>query len=271
MPFIKHSIFFLAAFVLILEGCSYKSRNILYKTPHKLDNKAPAFQYDPSTQKYSEPDSTSYKHRIKIGDRIQVHFLQNYDLGQNSTQSATSNQQNSGADVKGYLVNYDSTVTLPLVGRTNLCGLTRLEAAKKLEIAYSKHLTDPIIDIEILNLSVSVLGDVVNPGKYYVDKENTKLVEVIAMAGGFKDGSKKNTIQIIRDGQVIQVDMQKIETSNANITILHDNDIIYIPPFGIKADLEPITVASAAITPLLTVLQITLMSIQIYIMFQTFN
>ncbi len=122
--------------------------------------------------------------------------------------------------------------------------------------------------MNIASLSVTVLGDVAVPGKIHLDKEDTRLVEVIAMAGGLKDGSKKNRVQIIRDGKVMQVNMQALSTAFSPLTIIQDNDIVYVQPYGVKADLEPVAVASSAISPILMVLQITLLSVQLYLMFK---
>ncbi len=258
--------------ILTVTSCSYQKRNILFKTPKKIHTHELIYIQNTTKSDSIVVDTTpQYKHRIKPGDRLNIRFLQNYDIGQASGQSATSTANDELSGAKGYLVNYDSTVTLPIVGRVNLVGKTRLEAAKILERLYGKTTTDPIIDVNIASLSVNVLGDVGNPGKIYLDKEDTRLVEVIAIAGGFKDGSKKNKVQIIRDGEIIQVDMQKIGSAFDQRTIIHDNDIVYVLPYGIKADMEPITVTSSAISPILTVLQITVISVQLFFILKATN
>src|SRR5205807_2184139 len=104
---------------------------ILFKTPKEIKSDKPVLVINPEKQ----DSGTTYRHRIKIGDRLLVKFLNNYDIGQGAVQAATSagNSQMVTGEDRGYLVNYDSTCTLPLIGRLNLVGLTRLEAAKKLE------------------------------------------------------------------------------------------------------------------------------------------
>lgn len=95
------------------------------------------------------------------------------------------------------MVNYDGTVTLPIIGRTMLVGLTRLEAAQDLQKIYSKYIIPLDKEALIVNLSVSVLGGLMW-GTYKLDKENTNLVEVLGIAGGATEFGKVYKVKIIR-------------------------------------------------------------------------
>lgn len=248
-------------FLVMASSCSYKKKNILFKTRKPVKTEQPVFVINPDST-----GSKVYRHKIKPGDRLMVRFLNNYDLGQNATQSATSaaNSQMVSGTERGYLVNYDSTVTLPLIGRVILVGLDRLEAAKFLEQEYNKFVNNTIIDVNIASLSVTVLGEVFVPGKIEVDRENTTLVDVIALAGGLKDAAKKNNIKIIRGTEVIIVNLKDIEALKSPDIVIHDNDIIYVEPYGLKAATEPISSAGAVTSIMLTVMQFVILGIQIY-------
>lgn len=246
--------------IMLMQSCSYKNKNILFKTPSKLKSSQPVKVFTGSNFK----SDSLYKHRIKIGDRVVIRFLQNYDLGQGSGQSAASSVLDQG---EGYLVNYDSTSTLPLLGKLNLVGMTRPEAAKFLEQKYSQAgINNPIIDVNIPTLSVAVYGEVNGPGLIKLDKENTTLVEVIAKCGGFKDAGKKNYVQIIRKEQIILVDFKSIYSVHDPRTIIQDGDIIYVQPFGIKARFEPVIVTTAAINSIFQILTISLVGFQFYLL-----
>lgn len=246
----------------ILSSCSYKRKNTLFKTAKKIKASAPVAAFDDKGESIAEKNE-NYKHRIKVGDRVLIHFLNNYDIGQASEQSATSTANLDGAGEKGYLVNYDSTVTLPLVGRLNIIGLTRLEAAKKLEEEYGKFIINPIVEVNIVSLSVTILGEVVTPGKILLDKENTSVVDVIALSGGFKDTGKKNRVRIIRNNEVILVDLRQIESLKNKSIIIQDGDIIYIEPYGVKAQTESFTTLQSVTFIILSISQLTILSLQI--------
>lgn len=208
------------AIVLIITFSCNTSKNIMFKTTEVTT--------------VAKTDSLVYKHRIKPDDRIIINFLNNYDLEKNNLMSTTA----ADLEQKSFLVNYDGTVTLPIIGRTMLVGLTRLEAAQRLETLYSKYIINPIIDVSIVNLSVSVLGEVKMPGTYKLDKENTNLVEVLAMAGGATEFGKVYKVKIIRGNlkspQIIEVDLGEASSLKRTDIIIQDKDIIYVEPMKNK-------------------------------------
>jgi polysaccharide export outer membrane protein len=247
--------------ILVLASCSYKRKNVLFKTPKKIKTKEAVYIYSPDSNNLKNYDN--YRHRIKPGDRIQINFLNNYDIGSAAGQSATSTANMQGSGERGYLVNYDSTITLPLIGRTNIVGLTRLEAAKRLEQEYGKFVINPIIEVNIVSLAVTVLGEVTTPGKILLDKENTTLVDVIALSGGIKETGKKNRIKIIRGSEVIMVDLRDINALNNNAIKIQDGDIVYLEPLGVKAQTEALNSLQSTTFFILTISQLTILTIQI--------
>lgn len=260
IPETKRKTLYLLLIVLFTASCSYKKKNVLFKTPQKIRTDQPVYILGKDSTSGSNKE---YRHRIKPGDRLVIRFLNNYDIGQASIQSATSTANADDEGNKGYLVNYDSTVTLPLIGRVNLVSLSRLEAAKKLESEYGKFVINPIIEVNIANLSVTVLGEVISPGKILIDKENTTVVDAIALSGGLKDTGKKNRIRIIRGQEVILVDLKKIESLYNKAIIIQDGDIVYVEPYGIKAQTEPISSLQTVSFLLLGMSQLALITIQI--------
>jgi polysaccharide biosynthesis/export protein len=257
-----HNFLYLLLVTLLVAGCSYKRKNILFKTDKKIRTENPVYILSSDSSALNKLNA-EYRHRIKPGDRLEIRFLNNYDIGQAALQSATAAANTDGGNDKGYLVNYDSTVTLPLIGRINLVGSSRLEAAKKLEQEYGKYVINPIIEVNIINLSVTILGEVLSPGKILLDKENTTLVDVIALSGGLKDTGKKNRIRIIRGKDVIQVNLRQIDALYNKAIIVQDGDIIYVEPYGIKAQTESVSSLQTITFLMLTFSQLTVLTFQI--------
>ncbi|MES2691156.1 MAG: polysaccharide biosynthesis/export family protein [Bacteroidota bacterium] len=232
------------------------------KTPKKIRTNEAVYILSPDSNA-GKDHKAEYRHRIKPGDRLMIKFLNNYDIGQAASQSATSTANLDGEPEKGYLVNYDSTVTLPLIGRVKLIGYSRLEAAQKLEQEYGKFVINPIIEVDIASLSVTILGEVAAPGKILIDKENTTVIDVIALSGGIKDSGKKNRIRIIRGKEVVQLDLRKIEVLESKAIIIQDGDIIYVEPYGLKASTEALSSLQTSTFVILTISQLTLLTIQL--------
>lgn len=212
-------------------GCSYKNKNVLFKTKTKVKTDGAAVY----RINYSGPGSDSlYLHRIQPDDRVAVRFLNNFDI---TTGVSLAGGGNSDTEL-GFLVGTDGFARLPLIGPTYLQDCTRASAAQYLEKAYEPHIRNPNIEVSILNLSVSVLGEVEKPGLYVLEKERTNLIEVLAMAQGVGKFGKTKVVKVIRgdltNPEILVFDLRQIESIATEDLIIHDNDIVYIEPQGIK-------------------------------------
>jgi protein involved in polysaccharide export with SLBB domain len=103
-----------------------------------------------------------------------------------------------------------------------------------------------------------------NPGKILLDKENTTLVDAIALSGGFKDTGKKGSIKIIRGKEVILVDLKRLKALDNKAIIIQDGDIVYVEPYGFKAQTESLTAVQGITFVVLTISQLTILTLQIY-------
>lgn len=196
-------------------SCSYKQQHALFKTNVPVPNPvAPISNY--STYKIS-PD-----------DLLQIRNLQNIKFIADEQQVSASTGQ-----TPNYQVQEDGTVALPVIGRVMVAGLTKSEATRKVEDLYKKNLLkDPIIDLKIINLKVTVLGEVRTQGNYFLLKDKTNLVDMIGEAGGLTDKANEKNIQIIRGDkahpQIIIADLNNIRTLANPELNLQNNDIIYV-------------------------------------------
>ena len=74
----------------------------------------------------------------------------------------------------------DGNVQLPLLGSTNLSGLTLDKAEKKLVVLYQNELIRPEIYLNLLSakpLKVSVIGEILRPGSYTLSETESSKVE----------------------------------------------------------------------------------------------
>ncbi|RYE28601.1 MAG: hypothetical protein EOP42_16460, partial [Sphingobacteriaceae bacterium] len=151
--------------LLFLSACSYKQQHALFKT--NVAAAVPA--YDQTI-----PSGTS-AYKIGPDDLLQIRNLQNINYIVNEQPVATA----AAAQAPAYQVEEDGTVALPVIGRIKVSGLTRYEATRKVEALYKeKLLKDPIIDLKIINLKVTVLGEIRTQGNYLLLKDKTSLVDI---------------------------------------------------------------------------------------------
>jgi len=131
-------------------------------------------------------------------------------------------------------------VAFPLVGNVQIGGLSVNEAAKKITSLLEKdYLVNPQVSIFIEEYhpkKVFVMGFVNKPGEYELFKNrNTTVIEVITMAGGFKEGAAQNGTKIIRKENGAQT---TIPVKITDITqkgrqeedvVLKPGDVIFVP------------------------------------------
>jgi len=172
-------------------------------------------------------------YRIQPQDILQIRNLQDikYIVSAVSTNSATSGG-NAGQG-ESFQVEENGTVALPVIGRVKVAGLTRIEANKLIEDLYRKNLLkDPIIEVKITNLKITMLGEIKGPGNYPLIKDRTTLVEMIGSAGGLTDRADQANIKIIRgteaNPKVTVIDLSDIRSVNDPRAVLQSGDIVYV-------------------------------------------
>ena len=141
----------------------------------------------------------------------------------------------------------DGTINIPDVGMISLNGMTIKEAdaymKRKLGQIYSVDGEDAKSEIKlslgnIRTIQVNMMGEVANPGTYYLSSLSN-IYHALHRAGGVSSLGSLRAIQLIRKGKVIAViDIYDfIRDGKTNETILEEGDIINVPTYDIIVDI----------------------------------
>jgi polysaccharide export outer membrane protein len=219
-------LFFLCILAYFFSSCSNKQYQNLFQQK--------GAGTDTATINFASSIQNHY--RIKPQDILEIRNLQNdkdiVDLNPSVTGSPVT--QVSATQVhSGHLVEDDGTIALTGLGRIQVAGLTRVEAEKMIEGLYHKALLkDPIIEVKVANLTVTLFGEVKATGNLPLIKDRTTLVQMLGAAGGLTENANEKDIKIIRgdhnNPQVIRVDLSNIKSINDPRTILQSGDIVYV-------------------------------------------
>jgi len=158
---------------------------------------------------------------LGIGDSVRVTVFQNPDL---TTETRISAQ---------------GTILMPLVGQVELRGLAPNDAAGRIadRLKEGRFLVNPQVTLTVLQVrsrQVSILGHVARPGRYVLDDNSMRLVDVLALAGGITPaGDDIVTVMTTQDGKPkkMSVDITGIyrnADTSANVELAHD-DTIFVP------------------------------------------
>ncbi len=167
--------------------------------------------------------------------------------------------QRENRRVPKYLVQHDGLVKLPIIGTLKLEGLTLGQAENLLEKEYSKFYKDAFVVAKYTNKRIIVLGGLggmVLP----LENENTNLLEVLALAGGFNKDAKANNIRLLRgdldDPEIYLIDLSTVEGMKQSMVPVQPGDVIYVEPVRrvVSESLKDITPVLSILTSTLTLI-----------------
>ncbi len=129
----------------------------------------------------------------------------------------------------------DSTVTVPLLGRRNVVGMSGPTIAGAIRNGLANGFyqnPQVLVNVKQYGGQVFVFGEVRNPGIYSLDEVRSVLAACLK-AGGFTDfaSAKKTKVNRSWNGkvQVLQVDLGKVSQGKAPDLALRNGDRVEVP------------------------------------------
>ena len=102
------------------------------------------------------------------------------------------------ASLFGYQVDINGNIEIPFVGDLDVGGKTLSEIKVKLDSTFKHYLKDASITVKLINNYVSIIGEVNQPGRYPISKDQINIFEALAMAGDLTEFSNRKKIQLVR-------------------------------------------------------------------------
>lgn len=133
-----------------------------------------------------------------------------------------------------YIVNSNGHIDFPVLGSVKIGGLTRDQATDTLKSKISNYVKNPLINIRITNFTITVLGEVNNPGTFIIQDEKVSLAEALGLAGDLTIYGKRNNILLVREVNGVKkfsiLDLTSVRSLTASTFGLKQNDVIYVEP-----------------------------------------
>lgn len=144
----------------------------------------------------------------------------------------------SSENLYTYLVDKEGNINFPILGKVHAAGLTRQELATNMEEMISKYVENPLVNVQLLNFKITMMGDISRPGSYTIKNDRVSILDAIGMAGDLQLTANRTNLLVIRDNNGVK------ETYRMDITdpgifaspcfYLKQNDIVYVEPIKIK-------------------------------------
>lgn len=133
-----------------------------------------------------------------------------------------------------YLVDSDGNIEFPQLGTIHVAGKTRQELIGFLKEKISQYVQNPIINVQLTNFQVTILGEVNQPGTYSVPDERISLPKALGLAGDLNIYGKRDNIMILREtGDSVTygyVDLRDSDLIDSEWYYLQQNDMVYVEP-----------------------------------------
>ena len=135
---------------------------------------------------------------------------------------------------RGYMVNDEGMIDLPLIGTLKVSGLTTSQLRQNLKQALLTYYKDPVVNVRIINMRVAVYGDVLRPDVYTLQNERTTITQVITLAGDLNITAIRNNILLVREEngvrKYVTLNLTSKNIFNSPYYYVKNNDEIYVQP-----------------------------------------
>jgi len=159
-----------------------------------------------------------------------------------SQQIGQENSSNSSRGISGYTVDSKGNIDFPVLGALHVQGMTREEVAAYIKKELQSHdlVKDPVVTVEFMNFSINVMGEVNNPGRYNIDKDNITILDALSQAGDLTIYGNREKVLVLRNENGTQrvYGLNLCSASqlySSPVYYLQQNDVVYVEPNDTKA------------------------------------
>lgn len=181
---------------------------------------------------------------VSTGDS-RLNSLFNLPVARTNISQENSNgkiSSNGSESTSPYTLDSQGDINFPVLGKLHVAGMTREELGEYIrrELISRDLAKNPIVTVDYLNLSVTVLGEVGHPGRFAIDREDYTILDALSAAGDLTIFGQRDNIRVLREENGVQRVYDVNLNSGLNLTqspvyYLQQNDVIYVEPNDTKA------------------------------------
>ncbi|MDP5042303.1 MAG: polysaccharide biosynthesis/export family protein [Crocinitomicaceae bacterium] len=251
------SLLILLSLLSTLQSCKLREKMVYLQEKPTAD----------STQKANANFATAYAPVLRTDDLLQIQVGGQDQEALASFQFYVNQSDNqAGAPMMAqvlanmtYLIDPNGNINFPVLGFVEVAGLTRLEATIKLQNLLSEYVDSPVVNIQIRNFKVTVLGQVQRPGTYTMPSDRVTVLEAIGMAGDLQLTGVRNNVLVVREAkgqrQELRLDLTDKSIYSSPAYYLLQNDVVYVEPNkGARFQGQNVQIFTQVVTPVLSLM-----------------
>ena len=137
---------------------------------------------------------------------------------------------------EGYIIDSNGYIVFPQMGKIKVSNLTLNQFVIKYMITSLKiNLTNPFIDVKLLNARFTIIGEVNRPGRYDFINNNLNLLEAIGIAGDLTINGKRNDVSVIRnngfENKIYKINLTNSDFLKSDVFQINSGDIIIVTKY----------------------------------------
>ncbi len=225
-----------AVFMVVISACSTtKDNNLAYfkNLPPEVTGQLPA--------------TLPAQVRLQVDDEIAVTVTSsapeataifNAPLSNSSVRGDVAVQGNP--KLMSHIVDRDGNINMPVLGKVHVLGMTTAEVEQAIHDRVAQTVRDPYVNVQLLSFYVNVMGEVKEPQRIKVDKQQFTVLDALASCGDLTEYGKRDGVVVIRnDGSHTtyqQLNLADTQVFNSPYFYLQQNDVVYVAPNRIRID-----------------------------------
>lgn len=229
----------LAACAALLSSCATPKEVVYFQDLQQTDGTLAAVQAKEIRVRPDDKISIIVNSRDpQLTDLFNLPYVSR-QLGQTLRSVTSTYGQSQG--VSGYTVDSDGNIDFPVLGKIHVEGMTREEIGRciKDELVGQDLVKDPVVTVEFMNLTVSVMGEVAKPGRYAIERDRITILDALSMAGDLTIYGRRDAVMVQRmEGDTLQVYELNLvsgqDVYNSPAFYLQQNDLVYVAPNDVK-------------------------------------
>jgi polysaccharide export outer membrane protein len=236
-----------ALLMCLVSSCYYNNRLVYLQDPKFSENRATLVESKRSSYRLQPADILSVQ--IKSSAEKEVSGI--FNIASQNMMFA-----NPGTlFLEGYSIDAGGRITLPILGELTVKDLTVEEAQKFIQSNANKYFNNAIAIVKLISFKVTVLGEVKNPGYYFVYNNQATILEALGMAGDLTNFGNRRNIKLLRQKEsgteVVLLDLTSPDLLKSEFLFLKPGDVLYVEPLKARSkrsNLEVLSVVFAALT-----------------------
>jgi polysaccharide export outer membrane protein len=198
----------------------------------------PQFNTNELTPVINQANTYRLQPRDVLSVRIKTLDLESSAYFNLQPENAFFNYNQASAYINGYSIDEKGNIDLPEAGPVNVAGLTVNEAQTKIHKAFANYLKKATIVVKLVSFKITVLGEVKNPGHYYIYNNQATLLEGLGLAGDMTEFGNRENITLVRQTHnglgAVLINLKDAKVLSSQFYYLQPNDVIYVQPLKAK-------------------------------------